>query len=78
MHQLSSGLAVHEAVPRAMDHHSSDCLPVEKFPTFASGFSRIGDQEGFQVLVVRFAEPGRVILLEEESPAYADGSALAS
>src|SRR6266436_725504 len=35
-HWLSSVLAVHEGVPRAMDHHSSGCLPVEKFPTCAS------------------------------------------
>jgi hypothetical protein len=35
-HRLSSVLALYEGVPRAMDHHSSDCLPVEKFPTFAS------------------------------------------
>src|SRR6266446_2110771 len=36
-HRLSSVLAVHEGVPRAMDHHSSGCLPAEKFPTCASG-----------------------------------------
>jgi hypothetical protein len=27
----------HEGVPRAMDHHSSGCLPAEKFPTSAFG-----------------------------------------
>jgi len=31
-HRLSSVLAQHEGVPRAMDHHSSGCLPAEKFP----------------------------------------------
>ena len=36
VHRLSSVLAVHEGVPRAMDHHSSGCLPVREFPTFAS------------------------------------------
>jgi hypothetical protein len=37
-HRVSSSvLALHEGVPRAMDHHSSGCLPAEKFPTFASG-----------------------------------------
>src|SRR4029077_20885286 len=36
-HRLSSLLPLHEGVPRAMDHHSSDCLPAEKFPTCASG-----------------------------------------
>src|SRR5260221_8983565 len=35
-HRLSSVLAVHEGVPRAMDHHSLGCLPAEKFPTSAS------------------------------------------
>src|SRR6266446_10737690 len=35
-HRLSSVLALHEGVPRAMDHHSSGCLPAEKFPTCAS------------------------------------------
>jgi len=35
-HRLSSVLAVHEGVPRAMGHHSSGCLPVEKFPTCVS------------------------------------------
>src|SRR5260370_6202371 len=30
-------LALNEGVPRAMDHHSSGCLPAEKFPTCASG-----------------------------------------
>ena len=35
--QFSSVLAPHDPVPRAMDHHFSDCLPAEKFPTFASG-----------------------------------------
>jgi hypothetical protein len=33
----SSLFPLHEEVPRAMDHHSSGCLPAEKFPTFASG-----------------------------------------
>jgi hypothetical protein len=32
-HRLSSGLALREWIPRAMDHH----LPAEKFPTCASG-----------------------------------------
>jgi len=36
-HRLSSVLALNEGVPRAMEHHSSGCLPAEKFPTFASG-----------------------------------------
>jgi hypothetical protein len=36
-HRLSSVLALHEGIPRAMDHHSWGCLPVVKFPTFASG-----------------------------------------
>ena len=30
-----SALALDEDVPREMDHHSSGCLPVEKFPTEA-------------------------------------------
>jgi hypothetical protein len=34
---LCLGLQPHEGVPRAMDHHSSGCLPAEKFPAFASG-----------------------------------------
>jgi hypothetical protein len=33
-HRLSSVLDLHERVPRAMDHHSSGCLPGKKFPTF--------------------------------------------
>jgi hypothetical protein len=41
-HRLSSLLPLHEGVPRAMDHHSSGCLPVEKFPTFASGWQGRG------------------------------------
>src|SRR6516165_12717054 len=36
-HRLSFVLALHERVPRAMDHRSSGCLPAEKFPTCASG-----------------------------------------
>jgi hypothetical protein len=36
-HRLSRVLALHKRVPRAMDHHSSDCSPAEKFPTCASG-----------------------------------------
>jgi NADP-dependent 3-hydroxy acid dehydrogenase YdfG len=36
-HRLWFALALHGEVPRAMDHHSSGCLPPEKFPTFAAG-----------------------------------------
>src|SRR5215469_7918528 len=35
-HRSSSVLALQEGVSRAVDHHSSGCLPAEKFPTFAS------------------------------------------
>jgi hypothetical protein len=36
-------LVLHEGVPKAMDHHSSGCLPGAKFPRFASG-RQIGDK----------------------------------
>src|SRR6266446_4921846 len=72
-HRLSSVLAVHEGVPRAMDHHSSGCLPVRKFPTFASGRQGRGATTllGFhhQFHLTRLRDVPR-----EESPAYGDGS----
>jgi hypothetical protein len=74
-HRLSSVLALHEGVPRAMDHHSSGCLPVEKFPTCAS------DRQGrgpVRLLAFRhqfhLTRPRDVA--QEESPAYGDGFAL--
>ena len=36
-HHLFSALVLDESAPRVKDHHSSGCLPAEKFPTFASG-----------------------------------------
>jgi|SRR6516162_8664173 len=41
-HRLFSVLALHERVPRVMDHLLPRCLPAEKFPTFASGRLRRG------------------------------------
>jgi hypothetical protein len=45
---------VHEGVHRAMNHHSSDYLPAEKFPTFAYLVGRVGEQNAFRVSVVSF------------------------
>jgi hypothetical protein len=36
-HRFSSLLALHEGGSHEVDHHSSGCLPAEKFPTCASG-----------------------------------------
>ena len=72
-HRFSSVLALHE-VPRAMDHYFSGCLPEEKFP-HSHLVCRVGSNNAFKLPSVSFPEPGRVMLLEEESPAYEDGSA---
>jgi len=70
----SSVSALNEWVPRAMDHHSSGCLPVEKFPTFASG-----RQDRGQVNPSDFRPQFRLTRLRdvarEESLPYGDGSA---
>ena len=65
-HRVSSGLSLHEQVPRATDHHSSGCLSAEKFPTFAC---RLQDREQqlFQVSVVGFTEARRAKLLRKNS-----------
>jgi hypothetical protein len=44
----------------AMDHHSSGYLPAEKFPTFDL-VGRVGEQQRFQISVVCFLDPGRVV-----------------
>src|SRR6266404_962127 len=68
-------LALHEGVPRAMDHHSSGCLPAEKFPTSASdrqdrgATTLLGSHRPFHLTRPRD-------VAQEESPAYGDGSAL--
>src|SRR6266404_8447794 len=73
-HRLSSVLALHEGVPRALDHHSLGCLPAEKFPTFASGRQGRGATTllgfRFQFHLTRLLD-----VAQEESPAYGDGSA---
>jgi hypothetical protein len=58
---------------RVMDRHPSGCLPVEKFPTFASGQQDRGPValSGFHPQFPR-AKPRDVP--QEESPAYGDGS----
>src|SRR5262249_13104401 len=62
---------------RAMDRHSSGCLPAEKSPTFASDrqgrgpITLLGFHPSFHLTRPRDVFP-------EESPAYVDGSALAS
>jgi len=53
------------------------CLPAEKFPTSASHRQGRG-RVTLLSFHPQFPEPGRVMLLEEESPAYGDGSARAS
>src|SRR6266446_2763554 len=68
-HRLSSVLALHEGVPRAMDHHSSGCLPAEKFPTCASdrqdrGATTLSDFRR-QFHLTRLRD-----VAQEESPAY--------
>lgn len=72
-HRLSP-VFVHEGVPRAMDHHSSGCLPVEKFPTFASGRQGRGPVRllGFHH---QFHLTRQHDVAQEESPTYGDGSA---
>jgi hypothetical protein len=76
-HRSLSVLALHEGVPRAMDHHSSGCLPVGKFSTFASG-----RQDRGQVNPSNCRRPFHLARLrdvaQEESPAYEDGSATSS
>jgi hypothetical protein len=56
-----------------MDHHSSGCLPVGRFPTFASG-----RQDRGQVNPSDFRPQFRLTRLRdvarEESPAYGDSS----
>jgi hypothetical protein len=73
-HWLSSVLALHEGVPRAMDHHSSGCLPVEKFTAFASDRQGTGPATflGFHHQF-HLTRPRDVV--QEESPACGDGSA---
>jgi hypothetical protein len=51
-HRLSSVLAVHEGVPRAMNHHSSGCLPVEGQWFFSHHFESCGRNQ------IRFQNPG--------------------
>src|SRR5208282_6475435 len=74
-HRLSFVLALHEQVPRVMDHHSSGCLPAEKFPTFGSGRQGRG-----ATTLSDFRRQFRLTrsrdVAQEESPAYGDGSAL--
>ncbi len=64
----------HDEVPKAMDHHSSGCLPGAKFPRFASGRQDRGqvNPSGFrpQFRLTRLRDVPR-----EESPAYGDGFA---
>jgi hypothetical protein len=71
---LSSVLALNEGVPRAMDHHSSGCLPAEKFPTSASH-----RQDRGATTLLNFHPPfpraRRRDVHQEESAAYGDGSA---
>jgi hypothetical protein len=76
-YQSSSVLDLYEEVPRAMDHHSLGCFTYEKFPTFASGRLGRGPVRflGFHNQF-HLTRPRAVGL--EESPAYGDGSALAS
>ena len=60
-----------------MDHHSSGCLPVKKFPTFASGRQGRGP-----VRLLDFHHQFHLTrprdVAQEESPAYGDGFALLS
>src|SRR5215469_5225735 len=73
-HRSSSVLALQEGVPRAMDHHSSGCLPMEKFPTFASGRQGRGP-----VTLLGFRSPFpramRRNVFRQESPALVGGFA---
>jgi hypothetical protein len=66
-------LALHERVPKAMDHHSSGCLSAEKFSTFASGRQARGATTllgfGREFHLTRLRDVPR-----EESVAYGDGS----
>src|SRR6266436_2431534 len=56
-------------------HHSSDCLPAEKFPTLASGRQGRGP-----IRLLDFRHQSHLTMpcdvAQEESPAYGDGSVL--